>query len=371
MTDALPPHLAAAKTYSVLVVDHEMPVRAGWAAAIRAAPGLAVVGEAADGEEAVARVAETHPDVVVMGTRAPATNGMTATERIRAAADSPKVIILSPPDLHEQFHDALRAGASGLLMRDVPPEQLLVAILAVAAGHVLLAPWLADQMIKMSAAGGRDPSPALDDGSLGSRARGDPEPGRSAVTADRLVFARDVHDVLGRTLAAINRKSELVARLLTDQPDRARAELETMCALARRSIAEVRALAGGYRLGDLAAEIEGARSNLQLMGLRVEVSGSPGALPRPVQEAFGWVVREATANVIQHSSAASCSIEVWTGERTAHLRIINDGAARRGSTPGTGLAGLATRLRAIGGTLTHGLGPDLSYRVEAAAPLGR
>jgi CheY-like chemotaxis protein len=264
-------------------VSSEMPVRAGWAAVIRAAPGLAVVGEAADGEEAVALAAETHPDVVVMGTRTPAMNVITATERIRAAADPPKVIILSPPDQHEQFRDALRAGASGLLMRDVPPEQLLAAIPAVAAGYVLLAPYLAYQMIETSVAGG--PSPAFDVGSLG--AWGDPGPTRSA-EADQLVFARDIHDVLGRTLAVINRKSELVARLLADQPDRARAELETVCALARRSIAEVRALAGGYRLGDLAAEIEGARSDLQVMGVQVEVSGTPGALPRSRRRSAGW-----------------------------------------------------------------------------------
>ncbi|GAA2102746.1 response regulator [Actinomadura alba] len=370
MADVLPPHLAAAKTCSVLVVDYEMPVRAGWAAVIRAAPGLAVVGEAADGEEAVARAAEAHPDVVVMGVRIPA-NGIAAIERIRAAADPPKVIILSPPDQHEQFRDALWAGASGLLMRDAPPEQLLAAIPAVAAGYMLLAPDLAYQIAETSADDGRDPSPAFDFGSLGEWAQGDQEPARSAVTADHLVFARDIHDVLGRTLAVINRKSELVARLLSAQPDRARAELETVCALARRSIAEVRALAGGYHLGDLAAEIEGARFDLRVMGVRVEVSGSPGALPRPIQEAFGWVAREAAANVIQHSEAGHCSIEVWTGSRTAHLRITNDGTGQRGSAPGTGLAGLTTRLRAVGGTLIHGPGPNLTYRVEATAPLSR
>lgn len=371
MTDVLPSHLAAANACSVLIADHEMSVRAVLAAVIGAAPGLKLVGEAADGEEAVARAAETHPDVVVMGTRMPGMNGLTAIERLRAVADPPKVIIQTAPDQHERFRDTLRAGASGLLLRDAPPELLLAAIPAVAAGYVLLAPELADRAIDARATSDPDPSPALDVGSLEARARRAPGLPRGAVVPEQLLFARDIHDVLGRTLAVINRKSELVARLLDEHPERAKAELDTVCLLARRSIAEVRALADGYRPGDLAVEIEGVRSDLQVMGARMKVFGNPGALPRPVQETFGWVAREAAANIIQHSDAVSCSIEVWTDEHNAHLRIINDGARQGGAAPGTGLAGLARRLHAVGGALVHGPGPSFTYRVEATAPLVR
>ncbi|MFI9583657.1 sensor histidine kinase [Streptomyces sp. NPDC052236] len=248
-----------------------------------------------------------------------------------------------------QVRDALRAGACGLVLRDAPPDQLPAVISALAAGHLMLTPPRAGQM-----------------------GRRGPEPAAGAVEAERLRFAREVHDVLGRTLAAVNRKSELVAQLLPDQPERARAELEALCVFARRSIAEVRALTRGYRLGDLAAEIAAVRSDLRVMGVRVEVTGTGvlGALPQPVQDAFGWVAREAAANIIHHSIAAACSIEVWTGRQTGHLRIINDGAGRRGSNAGSGLAGLAERLGSIGGTLVHGPGRDLTYRVEATAPLG-
>ncbi|RFS84200.1 response regulator [Actinomadura spongiicola] len=334
MTDVLPPCPAASKTYSVLVAEPETSARAVLAAALGAAPRLDVVGEVADADEVVLRAARTRPDVVVMGAGAPGMSVAAATRRLRNATDPPEIVVLADPADHARGREVLRAGASCLLPRDSPPERLVCAIPAVAAGYVVMAPAFADQMMEGST-------------------------------------RRDLHDVLGRTLAAINRKGELVARLLVAQPDRARAELETVLALARRSIAEVRALAAGYHLGDLATEIEQVRADLEVMGVRVETARVPPALPRPIQEAFGWVAREAAANVIRHSEAGHCRIEIWTGGRTAHLRITNDGARRAGpGAAGTGLAGLAARLRVVGGALVHGPGPDLTYRVEATAPLG-
>ncbi|RKS73127.1 response regulator receiver domain-containing protein [Actinomadura pelletieri DSM 43383] len=333
MTEVLPCP-AASKTYSVLVAEPERSTRDMLAAVLGAAPRLDVVDEAADADEAVVRAARIRPDVVVLGAGTSGTSVATATRRLRAAADPPEIVVLTEPDDHERGREALRAGASCLLPRNSPPERLACAIPAVAAGYVVMAPDVVGQLMEGAA-------------------------------------GRDLHDVLGRTLAAINRKGELVARLLVAQPERARAELETVLALARRSVAEVRALAAGYRLGDLATELEQVRADLEVMGVRVETARVPPALPRPIQEAFGWVAREAAANVIRHSEAGHCRIEIWTGGRTAHLRITNDGVHRPGPTAaGTGLAGLAARLRVVGGALVHGPGPDLTYRVEATAPLG-
>ncbi|WP_457462460.1 histidine kinase [Streptomyces sp. TE5632] len=346
-----------------------MSVRADLSAVIGAAPGLDVVGEAADAEETLTRAARTRPDLVLLGAGAAGPNLVTVTRRLLAAAGPPKVIILAVPGHQEHCREALRAGASGLLLRGAPAKDLLCAISAVVAGYVLMAPAFAAQA---TGRGARSDAPsALPAGPVTVWSRPGRESARRVVTADDRLLARDVHDVLGRTLAAINRKGELVARLLATQPDRARTELETVLVLARRSMTEVRALVGGYRLGDLATEIEGVRSDLEALGTRVEVTRTQAALPRLIQEAFGWVVREAAANVIRHSEAAHCSIEVWISDRTARLRISNDGARQRVSASGSGLFGLMTRLRAVGGTLTHGPGPQSSYRVEVTAPMSR
>ncbi|MER7192742.1 histidine kinase [Streptomyces flaveolus] len=364
MTYALP-CLAAAKTCSVLVSDPDLAARAVLAAVIGATPELDLVGEAADADETIARAGRTHPDLVLLG--AAGRDLVTVTRRLLAAADPPKVIVLALPGQEEHCREALAAGASGLLLRDVPAEELLCAISAVSSGYVLMAPDFAAPAIGGSS---RTDAPAA---SPAASAAGSPrqgrEPVRGVVAADNRLLAQDVHDVLGRTLAAINRKGELAVRLLATQPDRARAELETVLELARRSMTEVRALVGGYRLSDLATEINGVRSDLETLGTRVEVTRTRAALPRPVQEVFGWVVREAGANVIRHSEATYCSIEVWIRGRTAHLRISNDGALPRASASGSGLVGLMARLRAEGGTLAHGPGPRSTYHVEASVPV--
>ncbi|MEU7646392.1 histidine kinase [Streptomyces huasconensis] len=346
-----------------------MSVRADLAAEIGAAPGLDVVGETAGGEETLTRAAQTRPDLVLLGAGAGGPRLVTVTRRLLAAAGPPKVIILAVPEHREHWREALQAGASGLLPRGGPVRDLLYAIPAVVAGYVLIAPAFAAQA---TGSGARTDIPsALPAGPVRVWPRPGREPVHGVVKADDRLLARDVHDVLGRTLAAINRKGELVARLLATEPDRARTELETVLALARRSMTEVRALVGGYRLGDLATEIEGVRADLEALGTRVEVTRPQAALPQPIQEVFGWVVREASANVIRHSEASHCSIEVWISDRTAGLRILNDGARQRVSPSGSGLGGLMTRLRAVGGTLTHGPGPRSSYRVEATAPMNR
>ncbi|MFJ3667701.1 response regulator [Streptomyces sp. NPDC090106] len=134
----------------VLVVDDQFLVRGGLVALLRAAPGMEVAGEAADGEEAVALAARTRPDVVLMDIRMPGTTGIEATERILAQAGDPppRVLVLTTFDLDEYVYGALRAGASGFLLKDAGPERLLAAVTAVHGGDSLFAPAVTRRLVE-------------------------------------------------------------------------------------------------------------------------------------------------------------------------------------------------------------------------------
>src|SRR5689334_6439767 len=128
---------------SVLVVDDQDLIRAGWATLLRAAPDLTVVGEAADGHEAVRLAAATRPDVILMDIRMPGLDGIAATRQIladSAAQRPPQVLIVTTFDIDEYVYQALRAGACGFLLKQTPADRLLAAIHTVAAGDVLLSP---------------------------------------------------------------------------------------------------------------------------------------------------------------------------------------------------------------------------------------
>lgn len=138
----------------VLVVDDQAMVRAGFAALLDAQPDLQVVGQAADGAEAV-RVAEaTAPDVVLMDVRMPVLDGIEATRAILAAggAHAPRVVMLTTFDVDDHVLDALRAGASGFLLKDALPEDLVEAVRVVARGDALLAPSVTRRLIERFAA---------------------------------------------------------------------------------------------------------------------------------------------------------------------------------------------------------------------------
>ncbi|KAB1139338.1 response regulator transcription factor [Streptomyces luteolifulvus] len=124
----------------VLVVDDQGIVRAGFAAVIDAEEDMTVVGEAADGAAAVRLAAELAPDVVVMDVRMPELDGIAATRIITGRQDAPRVLVLTTFDLDAYVFDALRAGASGFLLKDVHPSELLQGIRVVAAGESVLAP---------------------------------------------------------------------------------------------------------------------------------------------------------------------------------------------------------------------------------------
>ena len=131
----------------VLIADDQAMVRQGFGALLAAQPDLLVVGDAADGAQAVNRTRALGPDVVLMDIRMPVMDGIEATRRIRTAPDAPRVLMLTTFDLDEYVYDALRAGASGFLLKDAPPGQLAEAVRTVSSGDALLAPVVTKRLI--------------------------------------------------------------------------------------------------------------------------------------------------------------------------------------------------------------------------------
>jgi DNA-binding NarL/FixJ family response regulator/class 3 adenylate cyclase len=133
----------------VMIVDDQALVRAGFKMILEAEPDMEVVGEAADGNQAIAEWQRLKPDVVLMDVRMPEMDGIEATRQLLAHDDAEtKVVMLTTFDMDEYVYDALRAGASGFLLKDVPPEQLVVGIRSVASGDALLAPSVTRRVIE-------------------------------------------------------------------------------------------------------------------------------------------------------------------------------------------------------------------------------
>ena len=131
-----------------LIADDQALVRAGFRAILETQPDIEVAGEAADGAAAVTLARELRPDVVLMDVQMPTLNGIEATRRLTRASDPPRVVILTTFDLNEYVYEAMKAGASGFLLKDVPREQLVSGIRIVAAGEALLAPTITRRLIE-------------------------------------------------------------------------------------------------------------------------------------------------------------------------------------------------------------------------------
>lgn len=196
---------------------------------------------------------------------------------------------------------------------------------------------------------------------------------RLAVAEERLRFSRDLHDVLGRNLTTIALKSELAVQLARRGRPEAADQMTEVQRIAQESQREVRDVVRGYRTADLQAEVAGARSVLRAADVVCEIDlGPDGAeLPLAVQSVLGWVVREATTNVLRHSEARHCSVRLRLSADRALLEVANDGVppGRPASVAGTGLAGLRERLAAHGGELALPPAEPGSFRLTAAVPL--
>jgi DNA-binding NarL/FixJ family response regulator len=147
----------------VLLVDDERLIRTGFRMILSAEPGLQVVGEAADGFQAVSEAQRLRPDVVLMDIRMPRLDGIEATRRILTGVPTARVIVLTTFDLDEYVFDALQAGASGFLLKDAPEAQLVAAIRVVASGGSLFAPHATRRVIAAFARSRPAPPPGLAD----------------------------------------------------------------------------------------------------------------------------------------------------------------------------------------------------------------
>jgi DNA-binding NarL/FixJ family response regulator len=137
-------------TTRCLIADDQAMVREGFAAVLAAQPGLAVVGQAGDGAEAVRQASRLQPDVVLMDVRMPVMDGLQATRQILGAAtgrDRPRVLMLTTFDIDDYVYEALRAGASGFILKDATAAELVHAVRVVAAGDALLAPSVTRRLI--------------------------------------------------------------------------------------------------------------------------------------------------------------------------------------------------------------------------------
>jgi DNA-binding NarL/FixJ family response regulator len=146
-------------TIRVLVADDQSLVRGGFRMLLAGVPDIEIVAEASNGLEAVEKAARFQPTVILMDIRMPELDGLEASRRILAADDAARILILTTFDLDEYVYEALRVGASGFVLKDEPPEQLIAAIRTIAAGEALLSPSITKRVIKQFARAPRAAAP--------------------------------------------------------------------------------------------------------------------------------------------------------------------------------------------------------------------
>ncbi|MFB4303747.1 sensor histidine kinase [Actinomadura sp. NTSP31] len=191
---------------------------------------------------------------------------------------------------------------------------------------------------------------------------------RAATVQERLRAARDLHDLLGHSLAAILLKCELARRLADVDPARARAELDEVVAMAERAGKDLQTATGGEAELSLDGEARSARSVLTAAGVEVEMELAHGELADETSAVLSTVLREAVTNVLRHSAAKRCAITTARDGGTVRLVVENDGLDPEAprTAPGSGIGNLATRLASFGGTLSARADGQGNFRVEAA-----
>ncbi|WP_207899107.1 sensor histidine kinase [Amycolatopsis pittospori] len=191
---------------------------------------------------------------------------------------------------------------------------------------------------------------------------------RLAVSEERLRFARDVHDLLGHRLAVIALKAELAARLSGADPERAASEASEARNLATSALSEVREAVHGYREVDLGGQLVAVENVLRDAGIRCTVRYPDGAVPAETATQLALALREACTNVLRHSTAGWCTIEIRPDPEEVRMTIANDGAGKTVADGlGFGLRGASERLAGLGGTLGTRLDGDV-FTLDVTVP---
>jgi two-component system, NarL family, sensor histidine kinase DesK len=180
-----------------------------------------------------------------------------------------------------------------------------------------------------------------------------------AAEREQLRSVRDLHDLVGQSLAAIAFKGDLAIRLLHSDTTAARAEVDGLTAAARTALRGVLAIARTKHDVSLAAELAGADALLTAAGMDVRTHVDLRDLPRQINETMAWAVREGVTNVLHHSHARTCSIRAAESDGTVSLEIVNDGASRTPVDQGHGIAGLIERAKLLSGTVTTSQSNDV------------
>ena len=192
---------------------------------------------------------------------------------------------------------------------------------------------------------------------------------RLAVSEERLRIARDLHDLLGHSLSLIVLKSELAKRMAAKEGSAVADEIADVETVARRSLAEVRDAVSGYRQPGLASELEAARQVLGAAGIALHVRRGDTPLHSALDGIFGWAVREAVTNVVRHSRADRCDVELDVDDRRARLTVRDNGTGASETGFGNGLNGLGERVSALGGDLSAAPSPRGGFVLTIEAPM--
>ncbi|GAA4884498.1 response regulator [Actinomycetospora straminea] len=339
----------------VLADDHPV-VRRGLAALLDSVDGIAVVGQAATGREAVREAQLLAPDVVLMDVQMPDLDGVEASRRIAATSPGVAVLVLTMHDDDETVLAALRAGARGYLLKGADQEEIRRAVHAVVAGEMIVAPAAAAHVVARLAA----PPPAAPFPELTPR-------------------ERDVLDAMarGRRNHAIAEELGLAAKTVGNHVSAILAKLgvETRAEAVAGAIGEVRRLVHDLRppvldqLGLVAAVRQQAERVAHDDGPTVTVEADAvGTLPAAVEVAAYRVVSEAVLNVVRHAGARHATVAVRREPGALELLVVDDGDPGAPWTPGVGLTSMRERLAQLGGTLEAGATPD-GGRVRARLPL--
>jgi two-component system, NarL family, sensor histidine kinase DesK len=193
------------------------------------------------------------------------------------------------------------------------------------------------------------------------------------IAQERLRIGRDLHDLIGQSLAAVSLRGDLAVRLVNTDPAAAEAEIATLTATARLALHDILMVTSDSPGADLQSEADGAKALLAAASIDTTINIDPDALTLHARTVFGWALREGVTNVLRHSEAAACSITITSGpDGAAALEIVNDGvrqpASQSGPATGSGLIGLTERARALGGELTAGPVAGGLYRLRVEIP---